>query len=160
MRKVALLTVLFGALLALAGAVGPVAADNNGSYIATLSGSEEVPPVDTHAVGVAHFKLSDDGLSMTYKLNTSNIRNVTAGHIHSNVVGMNGPVVVNLVSPAACRTLNNAIRCEGTFTAADLRGPLLGRPLSELIAIMDNGGAYVNVHTMLNPGGETRGQIR
>ena len=160
MRKVALLTVLFGALLALAGAVMTVAADNNSSYNATLSGDNEVPPNDSHTVGTAHFKLSDDGLSMSYKLNASNGPEITVGHIHSNTVGLNGPVVVNLVSESACRRLNNGIRCEGTFTAADFVGPLAGHPFSDLIAMMDEGRAYVNVHSAVHPPGESRGQIR
>jgi hypothetical protein len=35
----------------------------------------------------------------------------------------------------------------GTITAANLIGPLAGQPLSALIAVIEAGGAYVNVHT-------------
>ncbi len=58
----------------------------------------------------------------------------------------------------------------GTFTAANLIGPLTGHPLSDLIAALSTGGAYANVHTNDGvaptnsgpgdfPGGEIRGQI-
>lgn len=161
MRKVALLTVLFGSLLVLAGVMMTVSADNNNSsYKAILSGDNENPPVESPTRGEAHFKLSDDGLSMSYKLNASNGPDITVGHIHSNTVGLNGPVVVNLVSPTACRRLNNGIRCEGTITQADFVNTLAGHPFSDLIAMMDEGRAYVNVHSAVHPSGESRGQIR
>jgi hypothetical protein len=36
---------------------------------------------------------------------------------------------------------------EGSITSANLVGPLQGKQLSDLIALMRNGQAYVNVHT-------------
>ena len=36
---------------------------------------------------------------------------------------------------------------EGSITSADLMGPLQGQELSDLITLMENGQAYVNVHT-------------
>jgi hypothetical protein len=48
---------------------------------------------------------------------------------------------------------------DGTITAANLVGALAGQPLSALVEALSSGGAYVNVHTQQNPGGEIRGQI-
>jgi hypothetical protein len=59
---------------------------------------------------------------------------------------------------------------EGTFTAANLVGPLAGHPLSELLDAIASGNAYVNIHTNDGvdgtntgpgdfPGGEIRGQL-
>jgi hypothetical protein len=42
---------------------------------------------------------------------------------------------------------------------ANLVGPLQGKQLSDLIALLQNGQAYVNVHTEQNPNGEIRGTI-
>jgi 5-enolpyruvylshikimate-3-phosphate synthase len=65
----------------------------------------------------------------------------------------------------------DGVLAEGTFTAANFVGPLKGHPMSELLAAMRTGGAYVNVHTndgvapVTNtpgdlPGGEIRGQLQ
>jgi hypothetical protein len=62
------------------------------------------------------------------------------------------------------------VLAEGTFTAANLVGPLAGHPLSDLLAAIQSGNAYVNVHTNDGqgaantgpgdfPGGEIRGQL-
>jgi hypothetical protein len=137
-----------------------------------LNGGEEVPPRDSNARGNAIFSLSDDGLTLSYKVIASNIDNVVASHIHVGPPGVNGPIVLFLfgtVPPGGGRT--DGILAQGTATAANLIGPLAGHPLSDLIAAMSSGGAYVNVHTNdgVNPpntgpgdfpGGEIRGQIR
>ena len=60
-----------------------------------LSGSEEVPPVDTEATGSAEFKAPHFD-NIGYSVNVSNIDKVTAAHIHSGKTGENGPIVVTL----------------------------------------------------------------
>ena len=137
-----------------------------------LSGAEEVPARDTNARGNALFELSDDGLTLSFKLIVANIDNVVAAHIHIGAAGVNGPVVLFLYGnqPAGGGPLNGVIS-DGTATAANLVGPLAGQPLSALIAAMEAGNAYVNVHTNDGvaptntgpgdfPGGEIRAQIR
>ena len=53
----------------------------------------------------------------------------------------------------------NGIFASGTITAANLVGQLAGQPLSVLLSSMQNGQAYVNVHTTDFPAGEIRGQF-
>ena len=136
-----------------------------------LKGEHEVPPRETNAQGQAIMKVSEDGLSISYKLIASNIENVIAAHIHVGAADATGPVVVFLygnVPPGGGR--HNGILSEGTFTAANFVGPLAGQPMSALIAAMTAGNTYVNVHTNDGvgaqntgpgdfPGGEVRGQI-
>ncbi|HET9232726.1 MAG TPA: CHRD domain-containing protein [Candidatus Eisenbacteria bacterium] len=157
----------FAALLFAAGIAS--AAD----YVAApLSGGEEVPSNDSKARGNATFDLSDDGTAIEYKLIVANIDNVVASHIHVGPLGVNGPVVAFLFGPAAPGGgASNGVIASGTITAANLVGPLTGHPLSDLVAAMQSGGAYVNVHTNDGvaptntgpgdfPGGEIRAQIR
>ncbi len=64
----------------------------------------------------------------------------------------------------------DGVLAEGTITAANLVGPLAGHPLSDLVAAIQAGNAYVNIHTNDGvapantgpgdfPGGEIRGQL-
>ena|SRR5258708_678332 len=156
MRKVRFLALFLIGLWVIAGTAS--ASGGGGEFSAKLVSGNEVPPHDTPAHAEAQYHIANDGLSISYKLNVINIENVIAGHIHLAPAGVNGPVVVPLVSPSACTPLPTGITCEGTFTAANLVGPLAGHPLSDLITAMENGGTYTNVHTTQFPGGEIRGQ--
>ena len=40
-----------------------------------------------------------------------------------------------------------------------MKGPLAGKRISDLIKLIEDGKAYVNVHTDQNPDGEIRGQL-
>ena len=90
---------------------------------------------------------------------------------------MNGPIVVWLYPGTAVGVTGplgagrtDGVLVEGSFTAANLTGPLAGQPLSALIAAMDSGNTYLNFHTNDGvaptntgpgdfPGGEIRGDI-
>ncbi len=48
----------------------------------------------------------------------------------------------------------------GTSTSADLIGPLAGKQVADLIRLIEDGKAYVNVHTHQNSNGEIRGQLK
>ena len=135
------------------GLTNPVFAQGPQKIVMNLSGSEEVPPVQTAATGVAEFIPGED--SVAYSVNATNIEGVTAGHIHLGKQGENGPVVVTLFkydSPM------NEVSETGTFTADKLEGPLAGKQLSDLAIAGANGTLYVNIHTEQNPNGEIRGQ--
>ena len=147
--------------------------DNLGTH---LNGDGEVPARPSQGQGQAIFRISDDGQSVEYKLIAANIDNVFMAHIHIAGPGVNGPIVEWLFpstaavpGPAGGGRFDGVL-ASGTFTAANLVGPLAGHPLSDLISAMRNGGAYVNVHTDDGvappntgpgdfPGGEIRGQL-
>ena len=143
------------------------------TYIAHLSADNEVPANASQAQGQFILKVEKDG-TLSYKLISSNIDNVVASHIHLGPVGANGPVVQFLfgLSPVPPGGgAQDGILAQGTIDGSGLIGPLAGQGLAALIAAMDAGNTYVNVHTNdgvtptgTGPGdlsaGEIRGQIR
>ena len=119
-----------------------------------LSGSEEVPPVQTDATGV--IEITPMGAdSIAYSVNATNIEGVTAGHIHLGKQGENGPVVVTLFNHDSPM---NGVSETGTITADKLEGPMAGMQISDLAAAGANGTVYFNIHTEQNPDGEIGGQ--
>ena len=169
MKKKTVLMVVLVLMLSLAS-VG-IASAKNTNYVAHLSGGDEVPVNSSPGQGQAIFRFSADGTELYYKLIVANTYNVVAAHIHLAAPGVNGGVVLPLYLggvPGNGRAAG--VLAEGTVTAANLSGALAGHPLSDLIAAIEAGGAYVNVHTNdgvaptnTGPGdiasGEIRGQI-
>jgi hypothetical protein len=158
---------------------GKSANANGGNFGTPLSSAEEPTPAnvgESNARGNAIIQLSEDGTQLTYKLIVANIENVFQAHIHNAVPGVNGPIVVWLypstapvAGPLGQGRIDGVI-AEGTITAANLVGTLSGDPLSDLVDLLKNGTAYVNVHTNDGvaptntgpgdfPGGEIRGQV-
>ena len=130
------------------------------TYTTHLTGASERPAVDTKAVGQTVLRLSRDGTELRYRLIVANIDDVTQAHIHVGAEDVNGPVVAFLFGFVAEGVTTNGVLATGTITSDDLVGPLAGMSLADLVAALDSGGAYVNVHTLEHPGGEIRGQIR
>ena len=138
-------------------------ASPNRNFTTHLVGDQQNPPVQTLAQGQAILQLSKDGQTLHYKLIAANIENIQQAHIHLGPKGVNGPIVVWLY-PASPPLLLipgrfDGVLAEGDITAANLIGLLAGHPLSDLLNAMETGNAYVNIHTVQNPGGEIRGQI-
>jgi hypothetical protein len=120
-----------------------------------LTGSEEVPPVQTNATGMAEISAyTVAGDSITYSVNAMNIQGVTAGHIHLGKPGENGPIVFTMFKYDPPR---NEVSETGTITADKLEGPMAGKRVSDLAFAGANGSLYMNIHTVENPNGEIRG---
>jgi hypothetical protein len=152
MRRSFVVALVLGATLMVSA--GPASADDN--FAAPVSGDEEVPPVATQATGVATFKLGEEGLA--FKVNVANIDNVIAAHIHCGAVGVNGPVGVTLFRGGPA-TVNGTL-AGGVITAPDLGNACGWTDLAAVVAALEGGDTYVNVHTSAHPGGEIRGQIK
>jgi hypothetical protein len=116
-------------------------------FTAKLTGNDETPAVSTTATGTAHFQLSSDGKQLNYDLSTTNLQGFMMAHIHKGKAGASGQPVAELSMG------------KGTITSSDLKGPLAGKQISDLVKMIKSGGAYVNVHTQQNQMGELRGQI-
>jgi hypothetical protein len=148
--------IAFSVLAGIASAQPPDA--NN--FVAHLSGDEEVPPVATSAQGQAIFHFSDTDNELLYKLIVANIEGVTQAHIHCGVEGVNGPVVAFLFGPVLGGLDANGVLAQGALTNTNITNALCGATIPDLVQSMRTGNAYVNVHTLANPGGEIRGQIQ
>jgi hypothetical protein len=133
------------------------------AFSASLREENEVPPSGSSATGQATFTLSSDETTLHYKIEASNLNNITMAHIHIAPAGTNGPIAVWLYPSAPPEMLIpgvfNGVLAEGDITSANLLGPLEGQTLSDLLDQIDAGNAYVNIHTSQFPGGEIRGQI-
>jgi hypothetical protein len=156
----------------------------NINYNATLTGNQQVPPVKTNGIGTASFELLDDNKTLHYQINVLDVPKITGIHIHQGKAGENGDVIVNLYNPkenifqnenkienetklsqieSNSVTINgntqNSLIASGTINNSDLKGPLLGKDISDLINLMQSKNTYVNVHSESYPDGEIRGQI-
>jgi len=144
-----------------------VASADSSNFVAPLKAREEVqtPAVISNAAGVSTLTVAKDGDSLSYRLIVANIDDVLFSHIHCGLAGLNGPVVAFLypgptVSPKgvlATGTIRDADVIDRPDSAA-CPGGVSG--LDDLLAKVESGGAYVNVHTVVYPMGEVRGQIR
>jgi len=130
------------------------------SFHAKLTGNDEVPSVKTKAKGEVKFKLSSDGKELSYKLTVKNSENTTAAHIHRGMKGKNGPPLANLFTGPKKEGKFSGTLSEGTITAKDLSGDLMGKSIDDLVQLIKSGDTYVNVHTDANPDGAIRGQIK
>ncbi len=146
-------------LVALLVSVGTTAAQPT-NFNAHLSGREEGPPVATRATGEAGFQLNGSGTALSFKLIVANIDNVFAAHVHCAPKGSNGPVGVTLFSGAPGGGRFNGILAQGTITAPNAGNGCGWTDLAAVVADMQSGDAYVNVHTLPGvPSGELRGQV-
>jgi hypothetical protein len=131
----------------------------NQEFNTILTGASEVPPVQTNASGFAELAVEDGGNSVEYDIVVIKIDRVTQAHIHQGNSSEAGPIIATLFNASTPIGPTTGELTDGFITSANLVGPLQGKQLSDLIALMQNGTAYVNVHTEQNPDGEIRGTI-
>lgn len=154
--------------------VGPSSSSSSSlsgdQFSARLTGDNEVPPVNTDATGRIRLIVNSAQDAVDYQISLSNLNGIVTGaHIHSGGSGTNGPIVANLNVHGAFASASaggggggsatTSTSTGGTVTSADLKGPLAGKQISGLIKLIEDGKAYVNVHTDQNPDGEIRGQL-
>jgi Cu/Zn superoxide dismutase len=120
----------------------------NGKLLVTakLSGSQEVPAVNTGASGVAGFLFNAQRDSLFINIAVANLSGpITGIHIHEAAKGTNGGVIKDL----STFVVGNAIST--VVTGTDLTAEMITKLLS--------GKYYVNLHTAANANGEIRGQL-
>jgi hypothetical protein len=141
----AVLSAVLTITVATYGVIDSVFAQGPPKFTINLTGSEEVPPVQTNATGTAEisaFDISSDSIS--YGINATNIPGVTAAHTHLGKQGENGPIVVTFFKYDGPKPIDE-VMVGGTITADKLEGPLKGKPLSELAVAGANGSLYISI---------------
>ena len=136
MRIAAIVRMMFVMALVFAGSASAQ------TYMATLQGSQEVPPNASPATGIGCFTYDPASGLLSFEIAYSGLTAAEVGaHIHGPApVGANAGVQFGL--PAGPLKIGSV-------------GPLSAAQLADL-----NGGLYyVNIHTNNFPGGEIRGQI-
>lgn len=157
-----LAAVLSVSTLSIALNLAKVQAQEGQTFSATLSGENEVPPTESNATGVAQFQLGtgDDGQEVAYSVNLTGFDDIAAAHIHSGNEGENGSIVATLSEGEEADGDSVELQFTGDIQTNDLAGPLEdSENLTDLVDLMNNGSAYVNVHTEIYPDGAIRGQI-
>ena len=129
------------------------AAQQSTTYNVTMTGAQETPPNGTKGTGTALFTMK--GNKLTFDLEVKELSGPpTAAHIHVGAPGVAGPPVFTFTLTSKNVTGHIA---HGTIDLAMQASP--GVSGDSLEMLLNNGNAYVNVHTAANPNGEIRGQV-
>ena len=108
----------------------------------SLTGSEEVPAVETTATGSGTIKIAADN-SVTGSVKTKGIEGIAA-HIHQAATGKNGPPIISLEKTG-----------DGVWSV-----PKDSKLTDEQLAAYKAGELYVNVHSAAHKNGEIRAQLK
>jgi hypothetical protein len=153
------------AALAASMLTAPAAHSQTELFSASLSGAQEVPPINTAGTGA--LKMTIQPGTITFSLTFSGLSSPLAvAHLHFAPSKVNGGVMIFLCGgggqPACPAVTSGTIT--GTITAANVTGPITqnvaaGDLDSALEAVRD-GLSYANMHTANFGGGEIRGQVK
>ncbi len=136
-------------------------------FSATLLGSNEVPPNASTASGTATVFLDTIAETLTVNETFSGLTApAVAAHIHccapsgtNAIVAVPFPAFPNATSGSYAMTF--ALASSATYNAPFLiaNGGTAAGAEAALIAGLEDGLAYVNIHDAVYPGGEIRGQL-
>ena len=141
------------------------------TFVGNLTGANEVPPVPSSATGLATVVL--DAAAQTLQINATFsglTSNTNAAHIHCCApLGTNAGVATTVPAfPGFPLGVTSGSYSSAVF---DLTQPRIYNPAfvilqggliqaeAALIAGIENGTTYLNIHTVNFPGGEIRGQL-
>jgi hypothetical protein len=116
------------------------------SFTVSLTGAQQVPPVQTSGSGTADLTYDAATRAVTWSITYNGLSSpVTMSHFHGPAgPGKNASVVVWLTKRGA--PVSSPITGSATLTPAQAREFMAGQ-------------MYINVHTQEHPAGEIRGQV-
>jgi hypothetical protein len=130
------------------------------TYSADLSGKNEVPPVTSKAGGELTLTVAQDGQSVSYSLNVTDLSNVTVAKLRNAKAGAKGAVILTIYGGPTKQGAFSGILAEGSFDASKLVGPLQGKTLEDFTNMVEAGEVYINVGSTKFQNGELRGQLK
>jgi hypothetical protein len=119
-------------------------------FKATMDGAQVLPePIRTSASGTIEFDVSADGKAITYRLDVNRLANASVADVHLGAASQNGPVIAKLFPNGKPPKKGefSGVLAGGRLTAGDLIGPMAGASIAELVAEIEAGNVYVNVHS-------------
>jgi hypothetical protein len=130
-----------------------------------MNAANEVPTNASTATGTAAIAVVGDLL--LYKIDVVGISNVSAAHIHGPALaGVNAGVRVNLCGAGTAPACATGAPFTGVL-ASGFATEVSGISFDSLVVLLQNGNAYVNVHTNdgvdppnTGPGDQASGEIR
>ena len=129
-------------------------APRSAKYIAEMTGAQETPSNNGKSTATAKFSI--DGTKLQYSVEVHGLSgSPTGAHIHLGAAGVAGPPIYTFAvksNPGTDGTIS-----EGTIDLT--KDASAGVSGDSLKVLLNNGGAYVNVHTKNFPDGEIRGQV-
>ncbi|WP_292915821.1 CHRD domain-containing protein [Nitrosomonas sp.] len=160
---------LFGIFIFIGGTL-PAAADM-AKYAAPLLGSSEVPANASPATGSVLVTIDFDLVTMRVEANFNDLLGITtAAHIHCCIdPGSNVGVATELpsftgfplgvTSGSYDHTFDMSLASSYNPAFITNHGGTISSAFNDLVAGLDAGRAYLNIHTNLFPGGEIRGLL-
>ena len=140
----------------------PLQASNAVNFNVSLSGDNEVPPVETDTSGTAILHVDQNLSEIRLKLNVRSgeaALGAAGAHFHCAPAGANGPVVA-FIAGSFPPGYDGAFELRATLTDASIINPACGATIMELVGSMLDGNVYLNVHSTAHPGGVIRGQVQ
>jgi CHRD domain len=134
-------------------------------FSASLSGDNEVPPINS--AGTGNFQMTIRPDAINFSLSFSDLSSpLSVAHLHFAPSKVAGGVMIFLCGgggqPACPAATSGEIT--GTITAANVTGPtgqgIAPGDLDSALEAVRDGLSYANMHTTNFPGGEIRGNVR
>jgi hypothetical protein len=143
------------ALALVLSVAGPVHADE--IFTATLQGAQETPPNGSTATGSGVFILNDAHTDLHFEVSwTGLVAPSTATHFHNGPPGVAGAIVRPIGADEGFIAGTTSDSVSGDWTTTD---PVHAQLTPALVAELEAGNIYYNVHSTQFPGGEIRGQL-
>jgi hypothetical protein len=129
------------------------------TYTADLSGDNSVPAVETDASGTLEMKYDPETSELSYTLQVDGLTAPSSAAIYEGAEGVSGTVVYTLFAGPAEKGDYSGVLAQDTIDESELTGSLEGGTVADLIALINEGNAYVSVGTTQTPVDRIRGQI-